>query len=71
MRYVLVAESKGARGAPRRRHREVVYITEDKVRADRDASDLTNKSKRFYVMTYDQVKEVAPDELSTYENLPH
>lgn len=68
-RYVLVAESRGERGAPRRRHREVVYITEDESLADRDAHDLGCESptRRYYVMTYEQVSLVAPTELATYE----
>jgi hypothetical protein len=67
VRYVLVAESKGERGAPRVRHREVVYITEDRDSAEHDAIELTTKSKRYYVMTHEQVVLVAPAELATYE----
>lgn len=66
--FVLIAESRGERGAPRRRHREVVYITDNQAEADRDASELTSSARRYYVMTYDQVKKVAPAELAEYEH---
>lgn len=67
--YVLVAESRGAKGNARRRHREVIYTTNDVDKASRDAAELRTDSRRYYVMTYDQVRSIDPGALKQYEEI--
>lgn len=60
---MLVAERRGI--SPRKRKREVIYATDDKSRAQRDADDMgkTNRRMRFYVMPYLDAVEVSHREL--------
>lgn len=65
--WVLVAERRGKPSS--QRHREIVYATRDKVRADRDAMEMaqSNKRMRYYVMKYTDAVEVAGAELIALE----
>lgn len=65
--WVLVAERRGKPSS--QRHREIVYATRDKVRADRDAMEMaqSNKRMRYYVMKYNDAVEVAGAELIALE----
>lgn len=61
--WVLVAERRGKPTSQRRR--QVVYVTQDKLRADRDVSELAqlNKKMRYYVMKYDDAIRVVAAEI--------
>ena len=65
--FVLVAERRGI--SPRKRKREVIYATDSKARAQRDADDMakTNRRMRFYVMSYEEALDVAKSELTELE----
>lgn len=65
--WVLVAERRSAN--PRKRQREIVYVTPDKGQAETDAGLMAkaNKKMRYYVMPYETMQDVAETELRQLE----
>lgn len=66
--WVLVAERRGK--PTRQRQREIVYCTDQKAKAEADAKQMAaqNKRMRYYVMTYEDLRQVAERELADLEN---